>query len=282
VKEIKTMRELKDLIGLIWKSIKYIIVAAIIFMALWVAYKYLPEGKALLQLILNASGLAGAAAILGVFYNKTKNDVERPNVTASEEIPENFKNDLEEALKKTSAREALNNLVEVYKKHLGETSKNTDPINFSEYTCNPFDHKEKVFTLKPEELMFHGYDRECKDMFDELEKSHDYALFGSPLHFFNRILTAKYAFADPAAENKIGLDIYLCKNKIIEPDMEVYGYALISAYYNTEMFVSCWIVIKRNTRQIELCKARLDAKKRDSKESEPAVDHNKSHKESNP
>jgi hypothetical protein len=230
-------------------------------MLLWVFYKFIPEGNELLKLILNASGLAGAAAILGIFYNKTKNEIDRPKVTAtSEQFSEEFKKDMEESLKKVSAKEALNNFVELFKKVTEEKTK--DPIKFSDYMCSPFDHKEKVFVLQTNELIKDGYERECRAMLDKMELSSNYSVFDMPLSVSTQILTAKYPFDDPAAENKICFDKYFCKNKIRHgTDIKVLGYVIIYAYYNTEMYVSCWEMLKRDADSIERLKAYLNSKK---------------------
>jgi hypothetical protein len=258
-KLIKT--ELKSLYLLICKSIKGIIVAAIIFMPVWVIYKFLPEGNDLLIIILNASGLAGASAILGVLYNKTKNDVERPKVTVNNlPMADKIETDFEESLKKSSVREALDNLVDTYKKHLEENSKLKERIKFSECYIDPFMHKEKVFSLQPDELMLQSYERECEQMLTELEQERDYFFYPLPLYFFNRILTAQYLFTDPAAENKICLDVYVCKTaKMDKTRIEIFGYVIVYAYYNTEMFVSCQILRKRSADDVARRKAWLNS-----------------------
>jgi hypothetical protein len=237
------------------------IVVVIIFLAVWATYRFLPEGSDVLKIILNASSFAGAAAILGVFYNKTKNEVERPKVIlTSSRIPEKFKRDIEEALKKTSAKDALNSFVEAYKKHLEETSKTKDAIKFSKYAS---EHKEKVFIVQSNELMLQSYHRECQEMLTDLEVSSYYFIAPSPLHFLAQELTIKYPITDPAAENKICLDVYLCKTDTKGKNgMVIHGYAIVSAYYNTEMFVSCWILHKRSTEDVERLNAWLA--KRDS------------------
>jgi len=53
-----------------WKKI--IILILIICAFLWTVYSYVPNGKDFLSLILNASGIAGAAAIIGIFYSKSE------------------------------------------------------------------------------------------------------------------------------------------------------------------------------------------------------------------
>ncbi|GHV84610.1 hypothetical protein AGMMS50230_02180 [Spirochaetia bacterium] len=213
----------------------------------------------MLKLLLNASGLAGAAAILGVFYNKTKNEIDRPKVSVdSRDFSDKFKNELENSLKKASAKESLSMLVEQFKKDIEEKSITKDAIKFSDYVCSVWNHTEKALILQPNELMKEGYERICKEMMEKIERDKNYSIFGSPLSFFNPILTAKYVFDDPAAENKICLDVYLCKDKVKHitdtKDFKVFGYALIYAYYNTEMYVSCWELFERSPRDVELLK----------------------------
>jgi hypothetical protein len=56
-----------------------IIVVLITIVLLWITYSFVPNGTGFLTLLLNASGLAGAAAIIGVFYSKgqkEKKDIE--------------------------------------------------------------------------------------------------------------------------------------------------------------------------------------------------------------
>ena len=252
--------ELESLGGLIWKSIKGMIVATIIFLVVWKTYTCLPQGNDVLEIVLNATGLTGAAAILGVFYNKTKNEVERPKVIVNgSRIPEKFKRDIEESLNKPSAKEALNSFVEAYKKYLAKSFIDKTIIKFSKYMA---EHKEKRFDLQPNELMLQGFHRERQEMLNELELSSDYSIAPSPLHLLDQRLTIKYPITDPAAENKICLDIYVCNNGTKDKTgMEIYGYAIISAYYNTEMFVSCWILHKRSANNVELLKGWLNAKK---------------------
>jgi hypothetical protein len=242
--------ELKSLGSLVWKSIKSMIVAAIIFLTVWVGYKFLPEGGDVLKIILNASGFAGAAAILGVFYNKTKNEVERPKVSLNgSKIPEKFKRAIEEALKKTSAKEALNCFVKAYKNYLEDFFVDKYDIRFSESIS---EHKENIFNLHPNELMLQSYHSECHQIFKDLELSSDFYIAPSPLHIIDQRLTVKYPSTDPAAENKICLDVYVCKNgQKDKSGMEIHGYAIVSAYYNTEMLVSCWILHKRSAENVE-------------------------------
>jgi hypothetical protein len=225
-------------------------------MTIWALYKFLPDGDDLLKLLLNASGFAGAAAILGVFYNKTKNETERPKVSVdSHDFSDKFKSEMENSLKKASAKEALGMLVEQFKKDIEEKSITKDAIKFSDYVCSVWDHTEKALILQPSELMKEGYERVCKEMMKKIEYDKEYFVFGLPLSFLNPILTAKYVFDDPAAENKICLDVYLCKDKTKHTtDTKVYGYALIYAYYNTEMYVSCWGLFERSPRDVELLK----------------------------
>jgi hypothetical protein len=235
-------------------------------MLIWVAYKFIPEGSELIRLILNASGLAGAAAILGIFYNKTKNEVDRPKISVnSEDISEKTKKNMEESLKGVSARKALNNFVEMFKENLKEITANKQNIdlNAEKYFVEIFDHKEKVFVLQSEELIKAGYERECQELIKKIEIEHNYFVFGMPLRGFNPILTAKYPFEDSAAENKICLDVYCCKEETLHRNVKVYGYAIIYAYYNTEMLVSCWEFFERTADNVECLKAYMQSKNQD-------------------
>jgi hypothetical protein len=51
-----------------WK--KTIISILVIVPLLWLVYSFVSNGKDFLTLLLNASGIAGAAAIIGIFYSK--------------------------------------------------------------------------------------------------------------------------------------------------------------------------------------------------------------------
>jgi hypothetical protein len=231
------------------RTIIYIIIFFIVFIVLYLFYKCAPNGEEYLKLWFNATSFAGAAAILGLFYERGK---DKENTTEIKPVISNSKGEyplVEDKIKGiVPSNTVLLNQIEHFKYFVKETTKNKDiSINLEDDFIEQILYSiEEPFSIRENEFIKDGFERVSLRILYEFELKHEGKYFFTPERFLNPIQSCNYIFDDKSAENKIIMKFYTPKKDIpllkttspsTQSNIPLAGYIIFGMYYNTKINV---------------------------------------------